>query len=122
MARPRIRSCALRHAGPQLVVNATSGNASIGVLEAAGGDNLAGKILLDIAKQLSNSGKVRAIGVSYYMVRHLDELLAVAEHVPAVNQIELSPYNWGSRRARPVRRQRDRGRGLQPSDQGPQAR
>jgi methylglyoxal/glyoxal reductase len=31
------------------------------------------------------------------MVRHLDELLAVAEHPPVVNQIELSPYNFGSR-------------------------
>jgi len=37
-------------------------------------------------------GKVRAIGVSNFMVEHLDRLLDVAEVVPAVNQIELHPY------------------------------
>ncbi|HEU4947631.1 MAG TPA: aldo/keto reductase [Kribbella sp.] len=49
-------------------------------------------------EQLLASDRVRAIGVSNYMVRHLDELLAMAEVPPAVNQIELSPYNWASRR------------------------
>ncbi len=39
-------------------------------------------------------GKARAIGVSNYMPRHLQELLAVAHTPPAVNQIELSPYNY----------------------------
>ena len=39
-------------------------------------------------------GKVRAIGVSNYMVRHLKELLEHANVGPAVNQIELSPYNY----------------------------
>jgi methylglyoxal/glyoxal reductase len=37
-------------------------------------------------------GKARAIGVSNYMIRHLDELLARAKVVPAVNQVELSPF------------------------------
>jgi diketogulonate reductase-like aldo/keto reductase len=37
-------------------------------------------------------GKVRAIGVSNFMVGHLTELLAKATVVPAVNQIELHPY------------------------------
>src|SRR6201991_5126355 len=37
-------------------------------------------------------GKVRAIGVSNFMVDHLTELLARAQVVPAVNQIELHPY------------------------------
>jgi len=37
-------------------------------------------------------GKVRAIGVSNFMVEHLDRLLATASVVPAVNQIELHPY------------------------------
>jgi diketogulonate reductase-like aldo/keto reductase len=36
--------------------------------------------------------RVRAIGVSNFMVHHLDELLARAEVVPAVNQIEVSPF------------------------------
>ena len=38
------------------------------------------------------SGRVRAIGVSNHLRPHLDELLPVAEIVPAVNQIEFHPY------------------------------
>ncbi|BFU46312.1 aldo/keto reductase [Krasilnikovia sp. MM14-A1004] len=49
-------------------------------------------------EHLLESGRVRAIGVSNYMTRHLDELLANTEQPPAVNQIELSPYNYRSRR------------------------
>jgi len=41
---------------------------------------------------LLKDGKVRAIGVSNFMVEHLTNLLAEAEIVPAVNQIELHPY------------------------------
>ncbi|NNN16366.1 MAG: aldo/keto reductase [Acidimicrobiaceae bacterium] len=37
-------------------------------------------------------GKVRAIGVSNFMVEHLTKLLNVATVVPAVNQIECHPY------------------------------
>jgi len=37
-------------------------------------------------------GKVRAIGVSNFMVDHLTRLLETAEVVPAVNQIEVHPY------------------------------
>jgi diketogulonate reductase-like aldo/keto reductase len=37
-------------------------------------------------------GKVRAIGVSNFMVDHLTTLLQRASVVPAVNQIELHPY------------------------------
>ena len=37
-------------------------------------------------------GICRAIGVSNYMVRHLNELLAHCKVVPAVNQIEMNPY------------------------------
>ena len=37
-------------------------------------------------------GRVRAIGVSNFMVEHLTELLAHAQVVPAVNQIEVHPY------------------------------
>ena len=43
---------------------------------------------------LLESGTCRAIGVSNYMIRHLEELLAVCKIKPAVNQIELSPYNY----------------------------
>jgi diketogulonate reductase-like aldo/keto reductase len=37
-------------------------------------------------------GKVRAIGVSNFMPDHLDQLLAMAKVVPAINQIEIHPY------------------------------
>ncbi len=37
-------------------------------------------------------GRARAIGVSNYTVRHLRELLDDCEVVPAVNQVEFSPY------------------------------
>ena len=41
---------------------------------------------------LLTDGKVRAIGVSNFKRRHLDDLLGRTEVVPAVNQIELHPY------------------------------
>jgi diketogulonate reductase-like aldo/keto reductase len=37
-------------------------------------------------------GKVRAIGVSNFMVDHLTQMLDTAKVVPAVNQIEVHPY------------------------------
>src|SRR3954453_22908713 len=43
-------------------------------------------------EQLLADGKVRAIGVSNFMVDHLTKLLDVASVVPAVNQIEVHPY------------------------------
>lgn len=43
-------------------------------------------------EQLLRDGKCRAIGVSNYTVRHLNELLADAAVVPAVDQVELSPF------------------------------
>ena len=42
-------------AGAELVVNATNGSASLEVLTAAGSDNLAGKVLVDIANPLDFS-------------------------------------------------------------------
>jgi diketogulonate reductase-like aldo/keto reductase len=44
------------------------------------------------AEGLFRSGRARAIGVSNHMVPHLEELLAIAEVVPAVNQVEFHPY------------------------------
>ncbi|EYT47696.1 aldo/keto reductase [Kocuria sp. UCD-OTCP] len=41
---------------------------------------------------LLEQGKVRAIGVSNFMVDHLTQLLQRATVVPAVNQIEVHPY------------------------------
>lgn len=43
-------------------------------------------------EKLLSEGKARAIGVSNFTVRHLDELLASAKVVPAVNQVELHPF------------------------------
>ena len=43
-------------------------------------------------EKLYADGKVRAIGVSNFMVEHLAQLLEKAQVVPAVNQIELHPY------------------------------
>jgi diketogulonate reductase-like aldo/keto reductase len=41
---------------------------------------------------LLKTGKTRAIGVSNFNIRRLKDLLAKAEVVPAVNQIEAHPY------------------------------
>lgn len=49
------------------------------------------------AETLYEEGKVRAIGVSNYLVRHLEEMESYARIPPAVNQIELSPYNYRQR-------------------------
>jgi diketogulonate reductase-like aldo/keto reductase len=43
-------------------------------------------------EQLYSQGRVRAIGVSNYTVRHLQELLAYARIAPLVNQVEFSPF------------------------------
>jgi diketogulonate reductase-like aldo/keto reductase len=43
-------------------------------------------------EKLLADGKVRAIGVSNFMVEHLSALLEKATVVPAVNQIEVHPY------------------------------
>jgi diketogulonate reductase-like aldo/keto reductase len=43
-------------------------------------------------ERLLGDGRVRAIGVSNFMVDHLSRLLDRATLVPAVNQIELHPY------------------------------
>jgi diketogulonate reductase-like aldo/keto reductase len=43
-------------------------------------------------ERLYEDKRARAIGVSNFLVPHLEELLAKAKHKPAVNQIELSPF------------------------------
>jgi diketogulonate reductase-like aldo/keto reductase len=43
-------------------------------------------------ERLQAEGRARSIGVSNFMPRHLDELLAHARVVPAVNQIEVTPF------------------------------
>jgi 2,5-diketo-D-gluconate reductase A len=43
-------------------------------------------------EEIYRSGRARAIGVSNFQPHHLRRLLAAAEVVPAVNQIEVHPY------------------------------
>ncbi len=43
-------------------------------------------------EQIRESGRARSIGVSNFLVPHLEKLLASADVVPAVNQIEYHPY------------------------------
>jgi 2,5-diketo-D-gluconate reductase A len=43
-------------------------------------------------EKLLADGRVRAIGVSNFMPRHIEALLAEVEVTPAVNQIEVHPY------------------------------
>jgi diketogulonate reductase-like aldo/keto reductase len=50
-----------------------------------------------VLEQLHAEGLARSIGVSNFLVRHLDELFAHASLPPAVNQIELSPFLFRSR-------------------------
>ena len=38
------------------------------------------------------TGRCKAIGVSNYTIRHLEELLSVSTVVPAVNQVEFTPF------------------------------
>ncbi|MGD0249866.1 MAG: aldo/keto reductase [Thermoplasmata archaeon] len=55
----------------------------------APGDRLASWLGLE---KLQREGLCRAIGVSNYTVRHLEELAAHSEVVPAVNQVEFHPF------------------------------
>jgi diketogulonate reductase-like aldo/keto reductase len=43
-------------------------------------------------ERLLEEGRCRAVGVSNYTTRHLDEVLATSEVVPAVNQVEFHPF------------------------------
>ncbi len=43
-------------------------------------------------ERIRADGKARAVGVSNYTIRHLDELLARAKEPPSVNQVEFNPF------------------------------
>jgi len=43
-------------------------------------------------EKLLDTGKVKAIGVSNFSVKTLEQLLKTAKVVPAMNQVELHPY------------------------------
>jgi len=48
-------------------------------------------------EKILKDGKARAIGVGNFTIRHLEELLPRAEIVPAVNQVEFTPYIYQKR-------------------------
>lgn len=43
-------------------------------------------------------GRARAIGVSNYSLEHLEDLFRTCQVAPAVNQIELNPFNYAGKR------------------------
>ncbi len=43
-------------------------------------------------ERILDEGKARAVGVSNFLPRHLDELIARSPVVPAVDQVEFSPF------------------------------
>jgi diketogulonate reductase-like aldo/keto reductase len=43
-------------------------------------------------EKIYDDGRVRAIGVSNFTIRHLDELKTTLKIMPAVNQVEFSPF------------------------------
>jgi 2,5-diketo-D-gluconate reductase A len=45
-----------------------------------------------VLEEFKKDGRAKSIGVSNFQVSHLEKLAEEAEHVPAVNQIELHPY------------------------------
>lgn len=51
----------------------------------------------DALERILDEGRARAIGVSNYTLAHLEEVLDHGTVVPAVNQIELHPFNYRSR-------------------------
>jgi diketogulonate reductase-like aldo/keto reductase len=43
-------------------------------------------------ERILDEGKARAVGVSNYLIRHLDETIALSPTTPAVDQVEFSPF------------------------------
>ena len=46
----------------------------------------------DVLQKLYTQGRIKAIGVSNFMIEHLEDLLSGADVIPAVNQIEYHPH------------------------------
>lgn len=45
-------------------------------------------------EKIYESGYCKSIGVSNYMIIHLEELFSNANIIPVINQVEFSPYNY----------------------------
>lgn len=50
-------------------------------------------------EEIYKSGKAKNIGVSNFTIRHLEELLAVSNIAPAVNQVEFHPFLFDEQKA-----------------------
>lgn len=50
------------------------------------------KACWEVFEEIYKSGRARSIGVSNFLVRHLEALIEDTQIVPMVNQIEISPY------------------------------
>lgn len=61
----------------------------------------------EVMQELHADGLARAIGVSNFLVPHLDRLAALGGAPPAVNQIELHPFVFTARRDVVARCRRD---------------
>lgn len=48
--------------------------------------------------EIYNSGRAKAVGVSNYTVKHLEELLGSSNVVPAVNQVEFHPFIYNEQK------------------------
>lgn len=62
-----------------------------GTTNQADGNRLRSQVW-EVYEEIYLSGRARAIGVSNFLERHLDALIATCKVVPMVNQIELHPY------------------------------
>jgi diketogulonate reductase-like aldo/keto reductase len=45
-----------------------------------------------VMEEIYHSGRAKSIGVSNFMVHHLEDLISQSQIVPAVNQVEFHPY------------------------------
>lgn len=48
-------------------------------------------------ERIYESGRCRSIGVSNYMIKHLEELFLYANVIPVINQVEFSPYVYNKK-------------------------
>ena len=81
----------------------------------------AGRADLGVARDgaCAAAGYARSIGVSNFDVAELDELLAVADTPPVVNQIQFSPFKYRRALLDACEAARHRARGLQPARHRP---
>jgi 8-hydroxy-5-deazaflavin:NADPH oxidoreductase len=76
----------------EMIVNATSGTASLDALEQAGAENLAGKVLLDIGNPLDRStGELRlSVGNDDSLAEQIQRAYPDAQVVKALNTVNAS--------------------------------